>query len=382
MKFKLKKRHIVIAAVNAAAAASILTLSLVGNAMIKDQAYNDSARFWSPDKDFTQMSCFLSDDSGMTTDNVMAVRTMLNKKLEDVSLVAEDGRSLITDGYSKPIGKMNFQGNTNKTTEAQVTVAGGNFFLFRNFILLHGSYFSDSDLRQDGVVLSENLAWELFGSTDIAGMTVTVNSRDFFVCGVISEPSSKLDKKTAGEGYRAYISYKGAELINGSQSSFSDSTSAAASTSSAEKGITCYECIMPSPVKNYAYNSFKEYFDSNFKDKFETVNNTERFSSGSLVKAYKKRSEFAVRDSAVIFPYWENASRIAEFKLSSVYFWRRICCIPLILTALWLIVRLWIIGGKYKRRLTSFLAETINDTMYKISTRKQKKDELSSERNA
>lgn len=384
MKFKLKKKYIAAAAVNAAAAAGILALSIAGNALINDQSYNQASAFWSDSKDFTQMSGFFDADSPLSTDSLNPIRKAMMDSLENVSVVPEEGQELIADAYSTPLGSYQFLGAGSAYANVEVTAVGGHFFLFRDFILMNGGYISDSDLRQDGVVISENLAWTLFGSTDIAGMTVTINNKDFYVSGVISEPSSKLDKKTAGDSYRAYISYSGADMINSeSNSSIPSDPNISTPTAAAKlKDITCYECIMPSPVKNYAYNSFKDALEKNSTDKYETVNNTERFNARDLVRAFRKRSDLAIRDSKIILPYWENSSRIAEFKLSSIFFWRRICFIPLILTALWIIVRLWIIGGKFKRRLTGFIAETVNDTLYKLNNSKQKKDEISSENNA
>lgn len=386
MRFKLKKRHIAAAAVDVAAAAAILTLSLAGNAMIKDQPYNQAASFWSDNKDCVQMSCFFEEGADFTTDRVVALRGEMYKALETVSVVPEEGKEVIAEAYSTPLGSYNFTSPSGARADAKVTAAGGRFFLFRNFVLMNGGYFSDDDLRQDGVVLSENLAWVLFGSTDIAGMDVTINDKDFYVAGVIQEPVSKLDKKTAGEGYRAYISYSGASELNGGSTAAApassddqndDTASKPAAVSNAVKDVSCYECIMPSPVKDFAYNSFRNYLEENFNGKYETVNNTERFNASELSRAFKKRSENVIRDKALILPYWENASRIAEYKLSSVYFWRKLCYIPLILTGLWIIVLLWMAARKIKPRIYSFIAEKINDTLYKISCRKQKKDNIS-----
>lgn len=382
VRFKIKKRHIAAAAVDAAAAAAILTLTVAGNAIVKDQPYNQAASFWSDNKDCVQMSCFFEEGANFTTDRVLTVRGKMYEALESVSVVPEEGQELIADAYSTPIGSCSFTSPSSARADAKVTAVGGKFFLFRNFILLNGGYFSDDDLRQDGVVLTENLAWVLYGSTDIAGMTVTINDHDFYVSGVISEPTSKLDKKTAGEGYRAYITYSGASDLENSGSYSADASdpesdkTAQPAVTNKVKGVSCYECVMPSPVKDFAYTSFKNYFDQEYKDKYETVNNTERFDARELARAFRKRSDNVIRDKALILPYWENASRIAEYKLSSVYFWRKLCYIPLILTGLWIIVKLWMTARKYKPRVYSFIAEKINDTLYKISCKRQKKDEI------
>ena len=51
---------------------------------------------------------------------------------------------------------------------------GGQFFEFHPLRLLSGSYIAEGDLSPDRVLLDRELAWELFGGTELTGMSVEV----------------------------------------------------------------------------------------------------------------------------------------------------------------------------------------------------------------
>lgn len=67
--------------------------------------------------------------------------------------------------------------------------AGGNYFLFHPLTLLSGGYISDEDYMADRVVLDAQTAFNLFGSSDVAGMEVTINGRTFPIAGVVQSES-------------------------------------------------------------------------------------------------------------------------------------------------------------------------------------------------
>lgn len=47
----------------------------------------------------------------------------------------------------------------------------------------------------DGVVLDEDAAWQLFGSSDIAGQSVMIGETPHHVAGVIERPDDRLSRK-------------------------------------------------------------------------------------------------------------------------------------------------------------------------------------------
>lgn len=355
MKFRLKKRYIAVGAVNAAAIAGAIALSVCGGSLARAQSCNYAAERWqgSSDDSYTQISCFFSENTGFTTDSIGSARMQMLYTLQNVSIAPEEDRKLCPDAYSAPLGRASVKGDISGSSEAEITAVGGDFFFMRNFSLIDGAFFSDDDIMQDGVVIDRSLAWSLYGSYDIAGMNLTINGTKFYISGVIDNPPTDEEKKCAGELPRAYVSYDGASLISSSMSSgyMGDGDSYTAETAPERfTGVTCYEFVMPDPVENFAYTSMKDYFLS-FGGDVEVVENTGRFEPSVRVKEIKNLTSYAVRDNAVAFPYWENASRITEFKLTFIYLFRNICSAVPFLTGAWLIIRLFRYLKSIKKRI-------------------------------
>lgn len=371
----------VLSAANAVSITAGLILTAAGSSLAKSQSYNQAAQRWDSSGGYTQLSCFFTEDAGFTVDNTKGVLADLLSQLKNVGVVPEDGQNLIPTAYSVDAGTMTIRSDTTGRSEAKVTAAGGDFFIFRDFTLLNGAFFTDSDIMQDGAVIDRRLAWSLYGSTDIAGMNIYINGTKFYIAGVIEDPKTKEEIKTAGDSPRAYISYDGAKLLNGG-TAYSADIPGGADDGSSMKKINCYECLIPNPVENYAYNSFKDYFAGAYKDKSQVVNNSERFSPSKRAKAYKKLSSYAVADKPIVYPYWENASRMVEFKLSVIYFFRRWTYIIPVLTALMLLVILWRAGGRLRRKITAKTSDSITKAVYYHGQKKmQKKLQKEEQRN-
>ena len=365
----MKIKRILIASLAAANVLSVgtgLILTAAGSSLAKSQGTNYAAQRWDSEGGYTQLSCFFTDDSGFNTESVPYVKQTLEEKLRNAGVIAEEGQKLIPDAYSVSAGQMSIKCDRTGRSEAMVTAVGGDFFLFRDFKLLDGSFFSKNDLMQDGAVIDRNLAWELYGSEDIAGMNIYINGVKFYISGVIDTPSTKQEKKTAGDFSRAYISYDGLKLINGGMYD---------EGSSSLNNITCYECIVPDPVENFAYNALNEYFGGGYSYSSVLVNNTERFNPAELAKKHKNLSDYAISDKPVVYPYWENASRITEFRLSGIYYFRRLTYIIPILTLLLLIVLGWRAGGRLRQKITSKTTDGVTKVLYRRSILKEQKKE-------
>lgn len=364
-------KKVLIAALSAANVLSIgagLILTAAGSSFVKAQSCDRAAERWDPEGGHTQISCFFTDDSGFTTDLSGGVRANLITELKNIGVTAEDGKEFIPEAYSTDAGQMTIRSDTTGRAEARITSVGGSFFHFRDFKLLDGAFFSENDIMQDGAVIDRMLAWQLYGSTEISGMNIYINGVKFYIAGVIDNPQTKQEKKTSGDFPRAYISYEGLKLVNGGAEGGEDFQN------DALKKISCYECIVPDPVENYAYNMVSNYFES-YSSTVEIVNNSERYEPSKRAKAYKNLADYAISDKPVVYPYWENASRIVEFKLTKIYYFRRMTYIIPILTALLLIVILWRGGIKLRRKITSAIIEFINNVIYNHNQKKQKKKE-------
>lgn len=370
------KKIAAIACANAVSLIGTLVLTIVGSSLAKSQSYNYTAQKWDSTGGSSQISCFFAEDAGVTVDNIGGAKASMLTALQNIAVQQEENQKLITEAYSTSAGEAVIRSDTtNGRSNADMIAVGGDFFLFRDFDFIDGSYFSDSDIMQDGAVIDRNLAWSLYGSDRVSGKNIYIDGVKFYIAGVIDTPQTKYEKKTVGENPIAYISYDGANLLKGSSSAnmdFSGSSLMPADTSL--KKITCYECIMPDPVENYAYNTVDGYFKS-YEGKYAIVSNSERFKPSVRAKAHKNLADYAVISNSVIYPYWENASRIVEFRLTSVYFYRRLTYIIPVLTLLYLLVILWKTAGWAKRKATDWTGDKITRIIYNHNEKQRKKKE-------
>jgi len=346
MKIKVRLRHIIIAAVNAVTLAAALILTIAGNSLAKSQRYNYAADRWTQGKGgCTQVSCFFSDDSGFTKDTVGSVQMSLKNALNTAAVVQEQGKMLCPDAYSAPLGRYQVTCDRTGCSQADVTAVGGEFFLFRSFDLLSGNFISGRDIMKDGAVIDRTLAFSLYGSENVAGMNIYINNLSFRISGVIDDPRTKYERECAGDYPKAYISYDMASKLTDSGEQF--------------RRVNCYEVIVPDPVENFGFNAADKIFSS-YDDNVIIVNNTDRFSSSVRVKAAKKLSRSGVRNEAIRLPYWENASRIVEHKLSVMYGIRRgLLAVPLV-TAFCAIVKTY----RWLRRKAVF--NSLSDKVYAL----------------
>ena len=144
---------------------------------------------------YAQVSVFFPVGKEKSIADIYTFRSTINGKLLDVSLEAKDGAPpLWQDAYSGS-GELTVEGNKGKATVA-ATGVGGDWFSFHPLTLRSGGYFDEDDLMHDRVVLDEKLAWQIFGSYDLAGMTVVINNKPFVVAGVVAIESDKSTEKS------------------------------------------------------------------------------------------------------------------------------------------------------------------------------------------
>ncbi len=382
MKFK-KILYAVAASANAVSIAAGIILTAMGGSLARSQRYNYAAEKWDPSGGYSQISCFLSDSSGLNTDNITGLTSSFMTSLQNISTEQqEEGQKLIPQAYSASAGQMTVRSDkTTGRSEAELTAVGGDFFFFRDFTLLDGSYFSESDIMQDGAVIDRKLSWALYGSDKTAGMSIYINDIKFYIAGVIDDPQDKLEKRTAGDTPRAYISYEATSLLSLNDKKSSGDPDSSEPEAEGIKKISCFECLMPNPVKNFAYNTVKEAFESSYPKMYRIVDNSSRFEPSVRAKAFKKLSNYAISDSSAVYPYWENASRIAEFKLSNIYFYRRLTYIIPILTGLWLLVILYKAIGRLRKKAASKALAAVNDAVYYHGLKKNERSKAKDESN-
>lgn len=268
-----------------------LILLFVTKHVTGTQYTQQMAERWSEQGDVAQVSCFFAANSDTTEDTILMFEHGIDSALTEASVVQESenpGARLWADAYSAD-GKITLT-NGKSSVSADAIGIGGDFFLFHPLRLINGAYFSGNDLMQDYCVIDEDAAWQLFGSYDVAGMTVYISGIPHIVTGVVERPEGRLAESAGLDSTLVYVSLQTLETLGTSY------------------GINHYEIVMPDPVTGFAYKYVKENLGSDEKAT-EVVENSSRY---SLLSRLKLIGQFGVRSmngKGIIYPYWENMAR-------------------------------------------------------------------------
>lgn len=257
----------------------------------QSQLTQTTASRWSSKKNASQVSCFFSVGSGITQDEIIDFEHTVDGALVDASVVQESenpGARLWADAYSAD-GSVTISSDKGSVTADAIGI-GGDFFLFHPVKLLYGSYFSGNDLMQDYCVIDEDAAWQLFGSNDVAGMTVYIGGIPHIVTGVVERQSGRLAEAAGLDSTLVYVSYQTLSELG------------------QNNGINHFEIVMPNPVTGFAVNYIKEKLGADEK-KTEIVENTTRYSLVSRLKLLTQFGTRSMNGKAIIYPYWENIAR-------------------------------------------------------------------------
>lgn len=257
------------------------------------------AERWQGDSDteFSQVSCFLPADELIGLKEVNSFRIDAMKKVKEASLDVNGEEQLMLDAWST-MTKLNVSSAHGKG-EASVIAVGGNYFDFHPLRLLDGDYIRQSDLMEDRVLLDEELAWLLFGGTELQGMEMKINGVPFHVAGIIERETDFASKQAYTAGMGLYMRYDALLKLQ------------------EKAGISCYEYVLVQPVKDFAINAAREKFPIG---RGVILCNTTRFEYGRLMDFVLQYGSRSVQTTGVIYPYWENAARIVED-------WCCLCCL-------------------------------------------------------
>lgn len=249
------------------------------------------AERWSKDGGVAQVSCFFSVDSQVSEEEIETFEHSVDSKLAEASVVQESenpGARLWVDAYSADGSVM--ISNDRSTVSTKAIGIGGDFFLFHPVKLVSGGYFSGNDLMQDYCVIDRDVAWQLFGSDNVAGMTVYIGNVPHIVTGVIERPEGRFAEAAGLDGTLIFVSYKTLSELG------------------QNNGLNHYEIVMPDPVSGFAESVVRDNFGSD-PNTTEILENTTRF---SLLSRLKLLGQFGLRSmngKAIIYPYWENIAR-------------------------------------------------------------------------
>ena len=275
---------------NAVLLVGVLISALRLNSVTHALCTQDAAKTWrgSNEMRFAQVSAFLTGEGKIDLSAVQTFRQTLDQALVDASLEAPEGARLYADAYSGTASVSVVSGKN--TMSVKAIGVGGDWFLFHPLTLRSGSYLTGEDYMADRVVLDEELAWALFGSNDVAGLTVDIGGRPFPIAGVIHREDDFASKKAYQDGAGLFMSYDALNAVT-------------------ETKISCYELVMPDMISGYAKSIVTDKFPVGSG---AVVQNTGRYSLSNLLNIIASFGERSMNTTGVLYPYWENAARMTE----------------------------------------------------------------------
>lgn len=347
-----KQRYIFLAVLNGVCLVAFAVLTIVLSSITSSLPSQHMASRWSKSENqrFSQLSVFYSAGSAIDLNTVYTMRVNIDKKLTENSVEALNPNARTWfDAFSTPAHLTVNSSRSDYTVSSEVNciATGGDYFLFHPLKLLSGSYYSDSDLMQDRVILDETLAWQLFGSNDIVGMTVVINEKRFYIAGVVLPDEDSASEYVYGSKPKMYISYTGLSNLLGDAAPY----------------ITAYEACIPNPVTGLAEKILSETAGLREDDNtVKLVANSERYSLKKLAEIALDNGKRAVIDSPLVYPFWENAARITEERAASVLLAAAIMLIVPLLTLLYFTGKLI----RMRKKLLKSAVEKISAALHRI----------------
>jgi hypothetical protein len=309
------------------AAAGVISLLLfflvqLGENILQDNLYDQQeASRWSSAGDAAQISCFFPQNAIEDINVFLETEQKIDTALQEASLEAQNEEArLWMDAISQ-------EGEVTLTSDrASVTVKAmgvkNDFFSFHPLDLVTGSFFNQDSMMQDGVVIDEETAWQLFGSSDVAGMEFTIGQVPHYITGVISRKTGRMAEAAGLDQSFCYLSLDSLRDYG-----------------TVEGGI-CYEAVLPNPIDGFAASTITTAVDlENLNGVL--VENSKRYSLLSLGQVILDFGTRSMSDSGIIYPYWENLARGYEDIFGLTLLVKIILLILPCILVLALIIYLW-----------------------------------------
>lgn len=344
-------------------AVNALLLILIGLCLWRCGVYSrtllsqQAASVWrgQSEERFAQVSAFMSVGKGTSTGEVMRFRYSLDGKLADAGIEAQEGQKLWTDAYSS-ISTLRVKGEK-ESSQAKAVGVGGDFFLFHPYELMSGSYLAEDDVMEDRVILDQELAWTLFGGSDLEGMSVTINDRPYYVAGVVRRENDKFTEKA----------FSGEPLIFMPLSALQEIDP--------EVTVMHYELVISNPISGFALQLLQDDFLGGESGGGMTVENSGRYSFASIWSIFSDFGSRSVIEKGLILPYWENAARISEVYIARLWVVAAVLGIVPFVCLVWLAVRLVIFLSKKLKQGKAAAKDAWDDRYGKMEELREKRRE-------
>lgn len=286
---QLSVRQIVLSLTVIIALLLFTVLTLWSNGKVKSLSHQQAADRWDSEGDAAQVSCYFTRDTQVDEFQILSFEKQLEGALQEAAVVNEDENArLFIDAYCSK-GKVTLE-STKTKLDVNAMGIGGDFFLIHPLKLVSGGYFSGNDLMKDFIILDEEAAWQLFGSNDIVGMSVTISGIPHYIAGVIERETGRFAESAGLSTSLIYVSNETLEAYGTSE------------------GISTYEVVAPNPVKGFVYNTVKEKFGLD-ENKMVVVENSSRYSLEAMFPVLLDFGTRSMQNAAVSYPYWENIAR-------------------------------------------------------------------------
>ncbi len=266
----------------------------------------------------------------------------------------------------------------NRTLDnASVIGVAGDFFLFHPMILVNGGYFDGDDLMKDRLVIDEDTAWQLFGSTDIVGQQVLVGGIPHYVAGVVKKDTGRIQKAAGLSNCYVFMSLEslsryGTSILSGRYDSKEISEDGA---SAMDGGINCIEVVCPNPVNGLAAKLAGEAIGLDEMG-CTVIDNTDRFSPFALFKVLKSFGTRSMWSKAIFYPYWENIARGYEDMLAVLLFFRAVALLTMAVIIAVVIVNIYRHKKWTVRGIVNYLSDKKYDLEVSYKQRKAEKNVL------
>ena len=381
-------------------ALAIFLLQLRRDSIVNSLTDQNEAERWSYEgQRCGQVSIFFNESSQVKRDNIREFEYNLNKGmitagLQGAGALPEDDNTVWASCFSAA-GTLDVVRGNKKVTTLCYGV-GGDFFQFHPMELLSGSYFDGNAVMKDYCVLDADLAWQLFGSNNIIGEQVMISGVPHFITGVIRRDNTKFAKAagltrpvifTSFESLATYGTIDNTAISTASKSAATTASTSSGSDDDADEdegssgggsdinenagGITCYELVMPAPVKGYA-GTFVQQTLSLDTDNVEVVNNSERFGNEALLSVIAGYGTRSMQVRSLTYPYWENAARGYEDICAMLLLMQIICALLIVLLVVIMIVRSYSRKKWTVESVTRGIGDKIYDVQAKIKGSREK----------
>lgn len=298
-----------------------LIVLAVGKSLANSQSSQTAAKRWGKDVDYAHVSVFFSELEEAGEETVKQLDYLIDTKLDDDSVMTKSLSARRRVSAYATVGKVTAS-TKSASREYKAIGCGGDFFIFHPLEIIYGSYFDGDDLMQDHVILDQDAAWDLFGSSDVVGQVVEINGIRHMVSAVVKRDEGRLNKLAGNNESTVYISYESMAK------NFGNST------------INAYEVLLPDPVKDYGYETVKNAVSID-ENRFEIIANSSRYKWTRIIKFVGAFGSRSMNSKTILYPYWENMARGLEDILTPICAFGLLLISFVLINICVLLVRMW-----------------------------------------